>query len=55
MPNQHNSDTIAPKALRTDKDFLIKPEIEGENKILPLSSPQVQLQVIIRQLELQNK
>lgn len=41
---------------RTDKEYLLKPlEADADCNVTPLSCPQVQLQVIIRQLELQNR
>lgn len=50
------ADLIEPRALRTDKEYLLKPlEADADCNVTPLSCPQVQLQVIIRQLELQNR
>lgn len=51
-----NADVIAPRSLKTDKEYFVtSTEVNAECNVLPLSSPQIQLQVVIRQLELQNK
>ncbi|GLV40563.1 Dystrophin [Carabus blaptoides fortunei] len=52
----HPPDFIESRSLRTDKECLLKStEANVECNITPLSCPQVQLQVVIRQLELQNR
>ncbi|EFA06845.2 Dystrophin-1-like Protein [Tribolium castaneum] len=53
--NETDRGIVETKAISSEKDFLLKPSDDFYSNIGTLSSPHTQLQLIIRQLEIQNR